>query len=144
MVARMKEMFRTFSYITTGVLLMCALFLKIFNEDGTVSDSLLWQILITSFLCVFGNFLYPRYKMTERGSIARRVLHYLYTNAVVFGCARVFRWFDLGNMRMIGFMFFGIAIVFLVVSHVIWRENRKLSTLLNEHLKRYQNKIEQE
>ncbi|MCM1174706.1 MAG: DUF3021 family protein [Blautia sp.] len=134
-------MFHTFSYIVTGVIFICALFLTIFNRDGTVSGQLLWQILITSFLCVLGNLIYPQRKIPEWKLILLRLLHYVYINAVVFGCAKVFWWFDIRDWEKTGFMLIGIAVVFVLVSWAVWHKGKKISVLLNESLKKYQNKM---
>jgi len=144
MMSKIKGMLHTFSYVVTGATFMCALFLTIFNQSGTVSVQLLWQILITSFLCVFGNLLYPRREIARWKTGAIRLLHYFYINAVVFGCAKVFCWFDTGDWKMSGFMLLAIAIVYILVSWAVWHEGKKLSVLLNDHLKKYQNKITKE
>lgn len=141
MLSKIKEMFHTFPNVVTGVLFACALFITLFNKNGVISSSLLWQILLTSFLCVLGDLFYPQRKMTGRERIARRLLHYLYINLVVFGCARVFNWYDKESLTMNVFMFWMILTVFLTVSYTIQRKNKKLSALLNERLERYQNKI---
>lgn len=139
--SRMKEIFHTFSYVVTGVLCACALFITVFNREGVIPANLLWQILIVSFLCAMGDFFYPQRKISKRERIVRRCLHYLYINVVVFGCARFFWWFDTDNPVMNAFMILAVLAVFLTVSYVLQRQNRKLSVLLNEHLEQYQNKI---
>lgn len=144
MLSRIKEMFHTFSYVVTGVLFACALFLTIFNKEGVIPANLLWQILSVSFLCTIGNFIYPHREITKRQHTVCRLLHYLYTNAVVFGSARIFRWFDADSLKMNVAMVLLIMTVFYTVSYTIQRQNRKLSALLNEHLEQYQSKIEQE
>ena len=141
MLSKMKETFHTFAYVVTGVLFACALFITVFNREEMVPSNLLWQILAASFLCTLGNFIYPNSKISRRERIICTLLHYLYTNIVVFGCARVFRWFDVENLIMNIFMFLSIGSIFLAVSYVIRRQNRKLSALLNERLEQYQNKI---
>ncbi len=140
MLSRIKEMFHTYSYVVTGVLFACALFITVFNRTGIIPAILLWQILAVSFLCVLGNFFFPQHEMTRRERIVRRLLHYLYINLVVFGSARVFYWFDEDNLLMNVFMFLIILVVFFTVSYTVHRENRKLSALLNERLEQYQNK----
>ncbi len=140
MLSRIKEMFHTYSYVVTGVLFACALFITVFNRTGIIPAILLWQILAVSFLCVLGNLFFPQHEMTRRERIVRRLLHYLYINLVVFGSARVFYWFDEDNLLMNVFMFLIILVVFFTVSYTVHRENRKLSALLNERLEQYQNK----
>ena len=109
MIAKIKEMFNKFSYVVTGVVFMFALFLTAFNQNGIIHIQLLWQILFTSFLCVMGNLIYPQRKVARWQVIVRRLLHYLYVNAVVFGCARAFWWFDVADLEKTGFLFLEIA-----------------------------------
>lgn len=144
MVSKIKEMLHTFSYVVTGVVFMCALFLTAFNQTGIIHIQLLWQILFTSFLCVLGNLVYPQRKIARWQVAVRRLLHYLYVNAVVFGCAKVFWWFDIADLEKAGFLFLEVAVVFVVVSWAIWHRSKKLSDLLNDHLGKYQNKISKE
>lgn len=144
MIAKIKEMLHTFSYIVTGVVFMCALFLTAFNQEGMVSIELLWQILFTSFLCVLGNLIYPQRRIARWKVLVRRLLHYLYVNAVVFGCAKVFWWFDVEDLEKSGFLFLEIAVVFAIVSWAVWHKNKKLTDLLNDHLGKYQNKMPRE
>lgn len=144
MIAKIEEMFHTFSYIVTGVVFMCALFLTAFNQEGMVSIELFWQIIFTAFLCVLGNLIYPQRKVARWQVTARRLLHYLYVNAVVFGCAKAFWWFDTADLEKSCFLFLEIAVVFIIVSWAVWHKNKKLSDLLNEHLGKYQNKMPKE
>lgn len=144
MIAKIKEMLHTFSYIVTGVVFMCALFLTAFNQEGRVSTELLWQILLTAFLCVLGNLIYPRRKVARWQVTVLRLLHYLYVNAVVFGCAKAFWWFDVADLEKSGFLFLEIAVVFVIVSWAVWHKNKALSDLLNDHLEKYQNKMPKE
>lgn len=140
MYEKIKEMLYTFSYVTTGVLFSTALFITIFTKDVTLSVSLLWQILITSCVCVFGNLFYPKRKITTKQICIRILLHYLYTNIVVFGCAVLFDWFDVRNVKKSGFMFLCISVVFIVVSGIIYQNAKRMSEALNNRLKEYQDK----
>lgn len=140
MLEKIKELLYTFSCVVTGVLFACALFITIFHRDNRISVAVLWEILFTSFVCTCGNLLYPYREISTRQEIVRRVLHYLYINAVVFGCAALFGWYDLKNLRMSGFMFCCILLIFLVVSWLVWRHSSKVSQALNSQLKRYQEK----
>ncbi|MDE5932037.1 MAG: DUF3021 domain-containing protein [Lachnospiraceae bacterium] len=144
MIAKIKEMLHTFSYVVTGVVFMCALFLTAFNQEGIIHIKLFWQILFASFLCVLGNLIYPQRKVARWQVTVRRMLHYLYVNIVVFGCARAFWWFDVADLEKTGFLFLEIAVVFFVVSWVMWHKSKTLSDLLNDHLEKYQNKMPRE
>lgn len=137
---KIKEMLYTFSYVTTGVLFATALFITIFYRDESLSVPLLWEILITSFLCVFGNLIHTKQVCSKRQSMFRLILHYLYVNMVVFGCAGLFQWFNMKDIKMVGFMILCIAVIFLAVSWVVWHNGKKVSDLLNKQLEEYQDK----
>lgn len=140
MLDKIKEMLHTFAYIETGVLISCTLFITIFHRDSSLSVSLLWQLLITTFLCVCGNLIYPNRKISEKLTKILVFLHYLYINAVVFGCAYFFDWFDVRNIKMSVFLFFSIMVIFLVIAWVTWNKNKRAAELLNYQLKEYQSK----
>ncbi|MDE6749136.1 MAG: DUF3021 family protein [Lachnospiraceae bacterium] len=140
MFEKIKEMLYTFSYVTTGVLFSTALFITIFAKDVTLSVSLLWQILITSCVCVLGNLIYPRREITAKQTVIRILIHYIYINIVVFSCAVFFDWYDVRDIKKSGFMFLCIIVVFIVVSSIVWQNAKRMSEALNNHLKEYQDK----
>lgn len=137
---KIKEMLYTFAYVTTSVLFATALFITIFSKDVTLSVSILWQILLTSFICVFGNLLYPNRELTGKQTCVRILLHYFYINAVVFGCAEFFNWYDVRDLKKSGFMFSIILIIFIVVSGIVWHHAKTISEIMNSRLKEYQDK----
>lgn len=142
MLDKIKEMFHTFAYIETGALFACALFITVFQRDSLFTVSLLWQLLATTFLCVCGNLIYPARRVSEKLTKVLIFFHFLYVNAVVFGCAYFFDWFDVTNIAMDAFMFSCIAVIFLTIARVIWIKNRLAAELLNYRLKAYQGKKE--
>lgn len=140
MYSKIKEMLYTFSYVTTGVLFSTALFITIFAKDITLSVSLLWQILITSCVCVLGNLIYPKRVITAKQTIIRILVHYIYINIVVFSCAVLFDWYDVRDIKKSGFMFLCIIVVFAVTSSIVWQNAKRMSEALNNRLKEYQDK----
>lgn len=144
MLDRLKEMVYTFACVETGVLFACASFLTVFNKDGSFSVSLLWQIMITTLACVFGNLIYPNRKISRKRKIIYISLHYLYVVAVVFACAYLFYWFDIRNIKMSAFLLFCITVIFLVVSWFLWNRTKRMSERLNDQLKEYQSRKEED
>ncbi|MBD5495114.1 MAG: DUF3021 domain-containing protein [Lachnospiraceae bacterium] len=140
MYSKIKEMLYTFSYVTTGVLFSTALFITIFAKDVTLSVSLLWQILITSCVCVLGNLIYLKREITAKQTIIRILIHYIYINIVVFSCAVLFDWYDVRDIKKSGFMFLCIIVVFAVTSSIVWQNAKRMSEALNNRLKEYQDK----
>lgn len=140
MIDKMKEIIYTFACVVTGVLFACALFITVFYREDAFSVKLLWEILATSFVCACGNLFWSGRALFGKHIRIRQMIHYIYINAVVFGCAALFKWFDFGNWKMVCFMFLCIAAVFAAVSWGVWRYNVRESQLLNNHLKEYQEK----
>lgn len=132
-------MLHTFAYIETGALISCTLFITVFQKDASLSVSLLWQLLITTFLCVCGSLIYPNRNISKKLSVILVCLHYLYINAVVFGCAYFFNWFDVTNIKMAVFLFLSVTVTFLTLAWIIWHQSRRMTELLNYRLREYQN-----
>lgn len=139
MLNKIKEMLYTFSYVMTGVIFATAIFITVFHPELHFSVTLLWQIIGTSAACVFGNLLYPKnVELPKKQLIIRIILHYLYVNLVVFVCGYCFDWFNIENIKMVLAMALLIAVIFIIVSAVLWSGDKKTSELLNKRLKEYQ------
>lgn len=136
---RMVELLLTFCMVTTGSVLVCAVYNKVFWPQDTLLDSnILWQLLALSFVCSLGNFIHPYREISRRRAVANKGLHYLYINVVVLGSGYLFGWIDIENILMLAVMFLGILAVFAAVSFAIWRLHARESENLNRKLKEYQ------
>lgn len=142
MLDKIKEIIYTFVCVVTGVVFSCALFITIFYREDALSVNLLWEILATSFICAIGNLFFLHRKQPKKRMRVLALLHYIYINVVVFGCAAAFNWFDIGNLKMTGFLFFSIAAIYVAVCWGIWHRGRQESQILNQRLKEYQEKKE--
>ena len=140
---RIKDFVRTFAYVVLGVEINTTTFITIFYPGLSLSVAVLWQILACSFVCTLGNVLWwttRRLRKTE--VIFRIVLHYLYINVVVFGCALFFDWIDYHNPIMIICLFLMVLIVFVLVFLVNWYYSKRISEMMNRGLKAYQERKE--
>lgn len=136
---RIVELLLTFCMVTTGSVFVCAVYNQVFWPRGTLLESdILWQLLALAFVCSLGNFIHPYREISRRRSVVNKGLHYLYINVVVLGSGYWFEWMDIDNIFMFAVMFLGIAVVFAVVSFVIWRLHKRESESLNQKLKEYQ------
>lgn len=136
---RMVELLLTFCMVTTGSVIVCAVYNKIFWSAGTFLDAnILWQLLALAFACSLGNFIHPYREISRRRAMLNKGLHYLYINVVVLGCGYGFGWMDIENLSMLAVMVVGILAVFVTVSFVIWRMHARESENLNRKLKEYQ------
>lgn len=136
---RAAELLLTFCMVTTGSVIVCAVYNKIFWSGDTFLDAdILWQLLALAFVCSLGNFIHPYREISRRRELVDKGLHYLYINAVVLGCGYGFGWMDIENLSMLAVMAAGILAVFVSVSFVIWRLHARESESLNRKLKEYQ------
>lgn len=136
---KIREILLTFCMVTTGSVFVSAIYIKVFwPGDSQVGVDILWQIPVIAFACSLGNFLYPCREVSRRSILCRKFLHYLYINAVVLGGGYYFTWIERGNLMMPVVMVFGILIVFIVVSAVVWNWHKKETAYLNRKLQEYQ------
>lgn len=139
---RMVELLLTFCMVTTGSVLVCAVYNKIFwPGDVSLDEDILWQLLALALLCSLGNFIHPYQEISRRRVLIDKGLHYLYINAVVLGCGYGFGWIDQDNVSMLFVMLLGILLVFAAVSFVVWRLHAKESENLNRKLREYQQAV---
>ena len=139
-IRKIKEIFLTFCMITTGIVFATLIYVMIFYEMNDLGADILWQILVTSFLCSLGNLIHPMREVGKRRFKVDILLHYLYINAVVLGTGDYFEWFDFSVPSMTLGMMALIIIVFIVVSAAIWTMETRESRRLNEKLQEYQRK----
>lgn len=134
-----REILLTFCMVTTGSVLVSAAYIKVFwPGDEQVSVDILWQLPLIAFVCCLGNFFYPQREVGRRSILCRKLLHYLYINAVVLGGGYHFAWIERGNLSMPTVMAFGILVVFVAVSAVVWNWHKKETQRLNSKLQEYQ------
>lgn len=136
---KIREILLTFCMVTTGSILVSAAYIKVFwPGDPQVNVDILWQLPLIAFVCCLGNFFYSQREVSRRSILCRKLLHYLYINAVVLGGGYHFAWIERGNLPMLAVMAFGILIVFAAVSAVLWSWHKKETANLNRKLQEYQ------
>ena len=135
---KLKDLFFVFVCVTTCVVFVTAVYITIFWPQVSLGVEILWQILGVSFLSSFGICLYTEKERSAKSTLVRYILHYIYTNAVVLGCGVWFGWFYADNLAMVLGMVVVIALVFLLVSVIVWNKDKKMAALMNERLKGYQ------
>ncbi|MEG0527227.1 DUF3021 family protein [Amedibacillus sp. YH-ame10] len=134
---KLKDLLFTFSCVTTGSLIMAAIFISIFYEENDVNASILWQILFTSAVCCLGNFLYPQRKLTKKQLYFSHVVHYLYVVCVVIGSGLYFDWFQWTQLHMVFAMLVSITIVFVTIMYIVYEQSKRETMKINERLQEY-------
>lgn len=135
---RLRDVAFVFVCVTTCVLFVTALYITVFWQQAVLGVEILWQILGVSFLCSIVTFFYPRREVGKGAMMCIYIGHYVLTNAVVLGCGLWFQWFYIDNLPMVLAMLMAIAVVFVLVSAVVWRRGKKQAELMNERLRLYQ------
>lgn len=136
---RIREVLMTFCMVTTGSIFVCAAYINVFwPGDLQISVDILWQIPTIAFVCSMGNFFHPYREVSRRRTVCDIILHYLYINVVVLGGGYWFEWIERGNLFMPAAMAFGILVVFITVSAVVWSWHKRESETLNRKLQEYQ------
>ncbi len=131
---RIKQILLTFSFVTTGILVVTAIYMGIFWPGASVTQELLWQILGLSVLCCLGNFIWPEKEVSKRGFLVRMLLHYIYINICVLGWGIRFQWFSWRSLNQLLVMCAAIFLVFLAVSTAVFATDKKLEKEMNERL----------
>ncbi len=139
---RLKLLFDVFTKVVTCVTVGAAVYCMVFFSQITFGVEMLWQILLVSFLTSVGTLLYTD-SISQKKMKVMCVLHYMIVNVIVVVCGLWFEWFHLDNLpQMIGILIV-IALVFLVVSVVSWKQAMQMADLMNARLLEYQEKKEE-
>lgn len=133
---KLKIIMSMFAAITTCVLFATALFTTVFFPLSEVSPSLLWQILVTSFLCAASTLVHQG-ERKPAGFIV--FLHYLLINVIVLGAGYFFEWYDVKIMSNVIAMVVLIAVIYVVVIFIFWKKGIKDAEQMNRKLQEYQN-----
>lgn len=132
---KIRKVLTVFAYVTTCVVLASAVYISIFWKDTQLSVDILWQILITSFLCSAGLFAVEDSKeVSGKRGLLKMVLYYIYVNIVVLTAGFLFEWFLADDAAMVLGMIIMIAFVFATVSLIEYYHDRKLADQMLQKL----------
>ena len=128
-----------FSYITTGILFICAINFFLFN-DGDIPRNTLWQILISSFITTtMSMFLSPWSSEKTRELILKTLLHYFCLCVIMIVCGIWFGWITLGfggAMKMI----ISVAGVYVITFFLNYIKGKKQTEEINRALNKKRTK----
>lgn len=143
MLHKLKMIFYTFVCVTTCVTFGTAVYIELFLDNPMLNVDTLWQILFVSLLCSVCTAIYQK-EMTGRLLKSMILVHYLVINLIVLGCGIWFKWFQPEKLLEVIGMLLIIAFVFLVVSAVMWKMDKQVAVQMNERLREYQARRENE
>lgn len=120
-------------YITTGILLVCAINMTLSRKENIPSDTL-WKILLSGFLTtVVTMFFLFRESDSKFVMGYRMILHYLALGIVMILSGRWFGWleFDISGIVM---MLLSVAVVYFLTSFAYYILDRKEAQEINQKL----------
>lgn len=140
--ARWKIFSDTFTKVTTCVVFGVAIYCRIFFPGPNFREELLWQILFVSLLTSAGALMYTD-DIKKNSMKVRCIVHYLMVNVIVIGCGIWFGWFHTDNLAQVIGMLLLIAVIFGIVSFILWRKAAQEAQMMNLRLAEYQGKSEE-
>lgn len=132
--AKLQEFIKWFVFITTGILIVCAVNFSVFSDGEDIPDDTLWQILLAGLVtAVITVFFDLREIFDKRNSFFMLFLHYGFLDAAMILCGGWFGWmcFDLEGIVMMSVSVAGVYVFTFAVNYVLDRQqadaiNRKL------------------
>lgn len=135
---KIRNTFFCFACVTTCVVFVTAAYITIFWGEISLEVDILWQILFVSLLCSIAVMFYPGREVSTKTAMLIMILHYLEVNVIVMGFGLWFEWFDPDNLPMVLGMLFVIALVFALISAIMWTKNKRIAAQINEKLQKFQ------
>ena len=128
------ESIKYFMYITTAIIIICALNITLSGND-TMSSNTLWQIIISgAATAVVTAIVYSREVSTTKGFITMMAVHYVILCVVMTFLGVMFGWMELCNPGII-MMVISVALVYVITFLSRYLLDKKQADLFNETLK---------
>ena len=120
-------------YITTGILLVCAINMTLWRKENIPSDTL-WKILLSGFLTtVVTMFFLLRESDSKLVMGYRMIFHYLTLSIVMIVSGGWFGWLEF-RISGIAMMLISVAVVYLLTSLAYYILDRKEAQEINQKL----------
>lgn len=130
---RIKDFVQWFVYITSGILIVCAVNFSLYG-DGTIPCYTLWEILLSAFLTTFVTvLLMPDGKTGIKHMILGRMFHYICLSVVMIGCGTLFGWMNI-NIEGIVMMLVSVGCVYLFSFGIGYLLDKKIADDVNRAL----------
>lgn len=132
-----KDIGKTFVYITTGSLISAAIFITIFAPESVLTYHILWQIAGLSLICALGNLIFysPR-EYGKKQMWVRRIIHYVHVNLVIIVGGYLCEWLETGFFPEILYLLVVVAIIYFAIMYLIFQKDAKIADTLNRKLSR--------
>ena len=128
------ESIKYFMYITTAIIIICALNITLSGND-TMSSNTLWQIIISgAATAVVTAIVYSREVNTTKGFITMMAVHYVILCVVMTFLGVMFGWMKLCIPGII-MMVISVALVYVITFLSRYLLDKKQADLFNKTLK---------
>lgn len=133
-----QAILRSYCIIVTGSLLCTGVFCSLFWRDTVFGLELVWQVLIAAALAAMMFLVYySKKELSKRAALARTVIHFFLIEGVLIGCAYWFDWFHPGTL-VEPLCFAGlVAVVYLLVHSIMFRQSQKESDAISKAIASY-------
>lgn len=120
-------------YITTGILLVCAINITLSREENIPSNTL-WKVLLSGFLTTAVTMFFLFRESDSKFVMGyRMILHYLALSIVMIVSGRWFGWLEF-RISGIAMMLLSVAVVYFLTSLAYYILDRKEAQEINQKL----------
>lgn len=132
-----------FFTITASILICTTVFCTVFPPDQKFGVDLLWQIIVMGLLCTMTLFIfYTKKELGKKKMMARQIIHIAVLLALLLSLSYSWGWIDGGSFVQVALFLAMVACVYLVVTFLSFRRDKKIAERLNTGLKRYKEQEE--
>jgi hypothetical protein len=126
------SMFYTACVITTCMIFFIGLYLVLFTPHLILDGRDMLGVIFTAFVSVLPTLVFAmKDKMSYKGVLFLRTIHFILTAGIVFGSMMYFKWLNILNAVYFISVFF---IVYIVVNVISTIRDKKLADKLNERI----------
>ncbi len=140
-----RQIMNQFFIITTGSIGGAILFTAFFYTDRDIPQGLLWQILVLSFLAACMNIIFHSAKeLTKKQMMIRHSIHFIAIFLILMVGGLSFGWAEKEDIKQVMTFSLLIVTVYVFVCTIVYNNDKKTTDRLNEKLKVYRDKKQQE
>ena len=145
MKTEIRQIINQFFIITTGSVGGAILFTSFFYTKRDLPQSILWQILVLSFLTACMNIIFHSTKeLTKKEMLLRQGLHFIVTFSILMIGGLGFGWVEGSDIRQVMTFSLIVIAVYAFVCTIVYYNDRKITDRLNEKLRAYRDRKQQE
>ncbi|WP_037291324.1 DUF3021 family protein [Saccharibacillus sacchari] len=135
-----KEILRSFLMIFASIMIIITVLRQIYAPEASFELKAVFTIMAFSFIgALTGVILYTPYAISERKMRIRVIVHFFVLEALLVSLALLFNLVQ--SMFAISLLAVQIAVVYLIVRLLSYRNDQKEAQQINERLQTFKNKL---